>query len=72
MNARVDKDSDGRPLGMIELTPEDGYHAGTTVGAWVNDDGWVVVQIDTPGETETHEMTWVYLNDARPSGWEAA
>jgi ribosomal protein S12 len=37
---------------------------GVEVGAWVTEDGAVVVQIDTPPESDAHEKARVYLNDA--------
>ena len=63
MKARVDN-LDGTNYGIVELEPEDGYHAGTTIETWVAEDGWVTVQVNTPGETETHDMTRIYLNEA--------
>lgn len=67
MRVRIDNPDD-RDYGVIELAIEDGYHAGMTVLVYLADDGAPVVQIDTPQETETHELMRVWVNDALVSG----
>lgn len=57
--------------GVVELDLFEGYHAGTTVTVSIAEfDGVPVVQIDTPQETETHELMRVYVNDELVSGKE--
>lgn len=67
MIVRIDKHD--REYGVVELDMGDGYHVGTTVTVFVADDGTPVVQIDTPPDTETHEVLRVYLNDAVATDW---
>jgi hypothetical protein len=63
MDARVDT-SYGQEFGIVELTIDDGYHAGTTVTVSFGEDEVPVVKIDTPEGTETHDLMRVYMNDA--------
>lgn len=58
-----------RAYGVVELDMDDGYHVGTTVTFFVADDGTPVVQIDTPENTETHDLMRVYMNDAIATNW---
>lgn len=42
---------------------------GVKVAVWIADDGAVMVQIDTPAETDDHETMRVYMNDAKAARW---
>lgn len=64
MKARVDVDHDGNEFGVLELTADDGYHAGTVVMLTIGKDGAPEVSIETSTETETHELMRVHMNDA--------
>lgn len=69
MKATVWPEFDGA---IIEVEPEDGYHAGLTVSvSFSEEDGAPIVQIDTPPDTETHDLVRVYVNDAIATRWEA-
>lgn len=56
------------PLGRITV-PEGPEIEAWAVEAWIADDGVLVVQIDTPLESDMHEHLRVYCNDARATGW---
>ena len=66
MEARIVTDSSsGDKTGILELGLDDGYHVGTIVMLTLDKDGVPTVTIDTPQDTETHEVMDVFMNDAK-------